>query len=62
MVTTRARLVLFYKGQHMHAVPQRENGLRTSRQLSHCMLIAAPAHAHPIIVSDAAVNIAPDLD
>jgi hypothetical protein len=28
----------------------------------HCMLIAAPAHAHPIIVSDAAVNIAPDLD
>jgi len=46
----------------MHAVLQRENRLRTSRLLSHCMLIAAPAYARPIIVSDAAVNIAPDLD
>jgi len=34
-------------------------GARTG---SRCVLIAAPAHAHPIIVSDAAVNIAPDLD
>jgi phosphotransacetylase len=47
---------------YMHAVLQRENGLRTGRLLSHCMLIAAPAYARPIIVSDAAVNIAPDLD
>ncbi len=46
----------------MHAVLQRENRLRTSRLLSHCMLIAAPAYSRPIIVSDAAVNIAPDLD
>jgi phosphate acetyltransferase len=48
--------------QYMHAVLQRENRLRTNRLLSHCMLIAAPAYARPIIVSDAAVNIAPDLD
>src|SRR2546430_9736080 len=48
--------------QYMHAVLQRENRLRTSRLLSHCMLIAAPAYSHPIIVTDAAVNIAPDLD
>jgi len=48
--------------QYMHAVLQRENRLRTSRLLSHCMLIAAPAYSRPIIVSDAAVNIAPDLD
>ena len=48
--------------QYMHAVLQRENRLRTGRLLSHCMLIAAPTYAHPIIVSDAAVNIAPDLD
>ncbi len=46
----------------MHAVLQRENRLRTSRLLSHCMLIATPAYSRPIIVSDAAVNIAPDLD
>jgi phosphate acetyltransferase len=38
--------------QYMHA----------TRLLSHCMLIAAPAYARPIIVSDVAVNIAPDLD
>jgi phosphate acetyltransferase len=48
--------------QYMHAVLQRENRLRTTRLLSHCMLIAAPAYGRPIIVSDAAVNIAPDLD
>ena len=45
--------------QYMHAVLQRENGLRTSRLLSHCMLIAAPAYSRTIVVSDAAVNIAP---
>jgi len=48
--------------QFMHAVLQRDNHLRTSRLLSHCMLIAAPAYARRIIVSDAAVNIAPDVD
>ena len=48
--------------QFMHAVLQRENRLRTNRLLSHCMLIAAPAYSRPIIISDAAVNIAPDLD
>ena len=48
--------------QYMHAVLQRENRLRTTRLLSHCMLIAAPAYRRPIIISDAAVNIAPDLD
>jgi phosphate acetyltransferase len=48
--------------QYMHAVLQRENRLRTNRLLSHCMLIAAPGYSRPIIVSDVAVNIAPDLD
>jgi phosphate acetyltransferase len=48
--------------QYMHAVLQRENHLRTDRLLSHCMLIAAPAYSRRVIVSDAAVNIAPDVD
>jgi phosphate acetyltransferase len=48
--------------QYMHAVLQRENRLRTGRLLSHCMLIAAPAYSRRIIISDAAVNIAPDVD
>src|SRR5271165_5464449 len=51
-----------HTGQFMHAVLQRENRLRTSRLLSHCFLIAAPAYSRCIIISDAAVNIAPDLD
>ena len=48
--------------QFMHAVLQRENRLRTSRLLSHCFLVAAPAYSRRIIISDAAVNIAPDVD
>ncbi len=48
--------------QFMHAVLQKENRLRTSRLLSHCMLIAAPAYSRIIIISDAAVNIAPDVN
>ena len=48
--------------QYMHAVIQRENRLRTNRLLSHCFLVAAPAYSRCIIISDAAVNIAPDLD
>jgi phosphate acetyltransferase len=46
----------------MHAVLQKENRLRTSRLLSHCALIAAPAYSRHIIISDAAVNVAPDVD
>jgi phosphate acetyltransferase len=48
--------------QFMHAVLQKENRLRTSRLLSHCALIAAPAYSRLIIISDAAVNVAPDVD
>jgi phosphotransacetylase len=48
--------------QFMHAVVSRENKLRTGRLLSHCMLVAAPTYARRIIISDAAVNIAPDVD
>jgi phosphate acetyltransferase len=48
--------------QFMHAVLQKENRLRTSRLLSHCALIAAPAYSRRIIITDAAVNVAPDVD
>ena len=48
--------------QFMHAVLQKENRLRTSRLLSHCALIAAPAYSRRIIITDAAVNLAPDVD
>ncbi|MEP9349128.1 bifunctional enoyl-CoA hydratase/phosphate acetyltransferase [Xanthobacter sp. KR7-225] len=46
----------------LHAVVQKEAGLRTGRLLSHCALIFSPAYGRRIILSDAAINIAPDLD
>ena len=48
--------------QFMHAIVARENHLRTNRLLSHCMLISLPTYARRVIVSDAAINIAPDVD
>jgi phosphate acetyltransferase len=44
------------------AVVKRETGLRTSRRLSHAFVIDVPGHPHALIVSDAAVNIAPTLE
>ncbi len=46
----------------LHAVVQKEAGLRTGRLLSHCALIFSPPYGRRIILSDAAINIAPDLD
>ncbi len=46
----------------MHAVLDREAGLRTERRATHAFAIDAPGYGHPLIVSDAAINILPDLD
>ena len=46
----------------MGAVVSREGGLRTSRRISHCFIMDVPGHEDVIIISDAAVNIAPDLE
>jgi phosphate acetyltransferase len=45
----------------MGAVVARETGLRTSRRISHCFIMDVPGHEQPLIITDAAVNIAPDL-
>jgi phosphate acetyltransferase len=45
----------------MGAVVRRETGLRTARRISHCFIMDVPAHPDPLIVTDAAVNIAPTL-
>ena len=45
----------------MGAVVQRETGLRTARRISHCFIMDVPGHADPLIITDAAVNIAPTL-
>ena len=45
----------------MAAVVKRDTGLRTSRRISHCFIMDVPDHDQPLIITDAAVNIAPDL-
>lgn len=36
-------------------------GLRTKRRISHCFLMQVPSYPRPFIVTDAAINLAPDL-
>ena len=45
----------------MGAVVKRDTGLRTARRISHCFVMDVPNHDQPLIITDAAVNIAPDL-
>lgn len=44
----------------MHAVLA-ESGLRTDRRLSHVYVMDVPSYAHLLLVTDAAINIAPNL-
>ena len=46
----------------MGAVVRRETGLRTARRVSHCFVMDVPSYAETLIVTDAAVNIAPTLE
>jgi phosphate acetyltransferase len=46
----------------MGAVVAREGGLRTARRISHCFVMDVPSYPEPLIVSDAAINIAPTLE
>jgi len=45
----------------MGAVVRRDTGLRTARRLSHCFIMDVPGRADALIITDAAVNIAPTL-
>ena len=45
----------------MGAVVKRDTGLRTARRISHCFIMDVPGHPDALIITDAAVNIAPTL-
>ncbi|HMK13693.1 MAG TPA: phosphate acetyltransferase [Burkholderiales bacterium] len=45
----------------MGAVVRRDTGLRTARRISHCFIMDVPGHSDVLIITDAAVNIAPTL-
>ena len=46
----------------MGAVVSRQAGIRTARRISHCFVMDVPNHPNALIITDAAVNIAPTLD
>jgi phosphate acetyltransferase len=46
----------------MEAVVDGQTGIRTDRRISHCFVMDVPGHPEPLIITDAAINIAPDLD
>ena len=48
--------------QLLHAILKKEGGLRTNRRLSHVFVMDVPGHDHLLFVTDAAINIVPDLD
>jgi phosphate acetyltransferase len=48
--------------EFMEAVVARENGLRSERRVSHCFVMDVPGLDRLIFITDAAVNIFPDLD
>jgi phosphate butyryltransferase len=60
----RARALM--KG-HLHTdvllrhIVKRDGGLRAGKRLSHCFVMDIPGRPSPVIISDAAINIAPDL-
>jgi phosphate acetyltransferase len=43
------------------AVTKKETGLRTGRRISHVFVMDVPNHPQTLFITDAAVNIAPDL-
>ena len=66
-LVTAGRVEALMKGslhtdELMGAVVAREGGIRTERRISHCFIMDVPGHPEPLIITDAAVNIAPDFD
>lgn len=59
-----ARLLMkgsLHTDELMAAVVARDCGLRTERRISHVYLMDVPGHPTPLLITDAAINIAPTL-
>jgi phosphate acetyltransferase len=60
----KAELVMkgsLHSDELLGAVTKRETGLRTARRISHVFVMDVPTHPQTLFITDAAVNIAPDL-
>jgi phosphate acetyltransferase len=63
----QAKAELIMKGslhtdELMRAVTAKQTGLRTARRISHVFVMDVPGHAETLFLTDAAINIFPDLD
>jgi phosphate acetyltransferase len=61
----RAELLMkggLHTDELMAAVVARETGLRTGRRVSHAFVMDVPSYPEPLFVTDAAINIFPDLE
>lgn len=61
-----ARVAALMKGslhsdELMAEVVARDTGLRTARRVTHCFVMDVPGYPEPLLITDAAVNIAPTL-
>jgi len=59
-----ARIVMkgsLHSDELLGAIVRRESGLRTGRRLSHVFFMDVPTYHKPLMVTDAAINIAPTL-
>ncbi|WP_305971087.1 MULTISPECIES: bifunctional enoyl-CoA hydratase/phosphate acetyltransferase [unclassified Mameliella] len=65
-LVTEGRAAALMKG-HLHtddllrAALDKQTGLRAGRRFTHVFVMDVPGLAHPLLVTDAAINIAPDL-
>ncbi len=46
----------------LHAVVDRQRGLRTARYMSHVFALDVPSYSRPIFITDACINISPTLE
>ena len=63
--TGRARLLMkgsLHTDELLHEVTAPLTGLRTGKRLSHVYVMDVPSYPKPLLVTDAAINIAPDLE
>ena len=61
----RAELLMkgsLHTDELMREVTARETGLRTGRRISHVFIMDVPTYPEALFITDAAVNIVPDLD
>ncbi|GGD66147.1 bifunctional enoyl-CoA hydratase/phosphate acetyltransferase [Croceicoccus mobilis] len=64
VISGEARLLMkgsLHTDELMHAVLDKTHGLRTERRLSHVYVMDVPGHEPPLLISDAAINVAPTL-